>query len=168
MALHKEERDMDMTSKEFVVHYLTEHKRDLLARREQLLKPLQELDQEIEHITATMRSLEGPARKVEAIADFPIAKLRKLTQVQALVVIAKHNGGIIKAQESKRLLIRAGVMRETKNSTNVIHAVIIRSEKFERVRPGEYRLKEGSERASTSMLDSEGIARASTSGKPVQ
>jgi hypothetical protein len=62
--------------------------------------------------------------------------------VQALTVIAKHYGGTFKAQEAKRLLIKAGVMRETKNSTNIIHAVIVRSEKFEKVRPGEYRLRE--------------------------
>jgi hypothetical protein len=60
--------------------------------------------------------------------------------VQALTVIAKHYGGTFKAQEAKRLLIKAGVMRETKNSTNIIHAVIVRSGKFEKVKPGEYRL----------------------------
>jgi len=134
---------MELDNKEFALQVLADHKKDLLARRERLLLPNQELDQEIEHVTATMRSLQKPAVTVTATVsfDFPIGKLRKLTQVQALMVIAKHYGGTIKAQEAKRLLIRAGVMRETKNSTNIIHAVILRSEKFERVRPGEYRLK---------------------------
>jgi hypothetical protein len=131
-----------MGNKDFAIEYLTEHKQDLLAKRERLVRPLQELDQEIEHVTAALRSIQ----KTNTLSFpkeelFPIAKLRKLTQVQALVVIAKHNDGIVRAQEAKRLLIRAGVMRQTKNSTNVIHAVIVRSEKFERVRPGEYRLK---------------------------
>jgi hypothetical protein len=136
--------------KELVVRYLTDYRKELLAKRERLTLPLQELDQEIEHITATMRSLQKPVKKLESAADdFPIGQLRKLTQVQALVVIAKHNNGIVRAQEAKRLLIRAGVMRETKNSTNIIHAVIIRSEKFERVRPGEYRLKEAPPKASS-------------------
>ena len=133
-----------MENKDFAVLYLTDHRKDLLEKRERMMRPLQELDQEIEHVTATLRSIQKPLLRVESqvVADFPIGKLRKLTQVQALVEIAKQNNGIIRAQEAKRLLIRAGVMRETKNSTNVIHAVIIRSEKFERVRPGEYRLKE--------------------------
>ena len=135
-----------MENKELAVQVLANHKRDLLARRERLLLPLQELDQEIEHITAAMHSLQKPPKiagfTASLTVDFPIAKLRKLTQVQALTVIAKHYGGTFKAQEAKRLLIQAGVMRETKNSTNIIHAVILRSEKFERVRPGEYRLKE--------------------------
>jgi hypothetical protein len=132
-------------SKDITLDYLTEHKKNLLTRRERLMLPLQEVDQEIEHVTATIRSLQKPPQPASftatLVVDFPIGKLRKLTQVQALTVIAKHYGGTFKAQEAKRLLIKAGVMRETKNSTNVIHAVIIRSEKFERVRPGEYRLK---------------------------
>jgi hypothetical protein len=131
--------------KEIALDYLTDYKKKLLARRDRLMLPVQEVEQEVEHITATIRSLQKPPQPtsiaVSMTVDFPIGKLRKLTQVQALTVIAKHYGGTLKAQEAKRLLIKAGVMRETKNSTNIIHAVIVRSEKFERVRPGEYRLK---------------------------
>jgi hypothetical protein len=132
--------------KEITVDYLTDYKKRLLARRERLMLPIQEVEQEIEHIAATIRSLQKPPQPAVGFTatltvDFPIGKLRKLTQVQALTVIAKHYGGTFKAQEAKRLLIKAGVMRETKNSTNIIHAVIVRSEKFERVKPGEYRLK---------------------------
>lgn len=132
--------------KEITVEYLSDYKKKLIARRERLMLPVQEAEQEIEHVTATIRSLQkppGPAVSVTGTltVDFPIGKLRKLTQVQALTVIAKHYGGTFKAQEAKRLLIKAGVMRETKNSTNIIHSVILRSDKFEKVRPGEYRLR---------------------------
>jgi len=125
------------------VRYLLEHRKNLLEKREQLSRPLREVDELIEHVDATLRSIQKPAVSVTApvTTDFPVGKLRGLTQVQALTVIAKHYGGIFKAQEAKRLLIRAGIMRETKNSTNTIHAVIRRSEKFDPVRPGEYRLK---------------------------
>lgn len=138
---------MEPDNKEIAIAVLENHKKDLLARRERLVMPLQQLDQEIEHVDATVRSLQKPkpvgfaALTLPAVPEFPIGKLRKLTQVQALIVIAKHYGGTFKAQEAKRLLIRAGVMRETKNSTNIIHAVIVRSEKFDKVKPGEYRLK---------------------------
>ena len=135
-----------METRDKVIQHLVEYKRELVARRELFLQPLQNVEKEIEHVTATITSLQrkpGPAAsfKLSISVDFPIAKLRGKTQVQALVAIANHNNGIVRAQEAKRLLIRAGVMRETKNSTNIIHAVILRSEKFERVRPGEYRLK---------------------------
>ena len=156
--------------KEYVLEYLTQHKKELLAQRERLMAPLQQLDQEIEHITATMRSLQKPKPAVGFTAtltvDFPIGKLRNLTQVQALTAIAKHHGGTFKAQEAKRLLIRAGVMRETKNSTNIIHAVILRSEKFERVRPGEYRLKGASDTAR--LTDADKTTLNELFPKPVQ
>jgi len=154
---------MELTNKEFAIDVLTDHRKELLAKRERLIIPLQELDQEIEHVTATLRSLSAPTRVVaiqSRTEEFPIGKLRKLTQVQALVVIAKEMNGVIRAQDAKRLLIKAGVMRETKNSTNIIHAVILRSGKFERVRPGEYRLKENA----TSKPEEEGRLF----GSPVQ
>lgn len=147
---------MELDNKEIAITVLENHKKDLLARRERLVVPLQQLDQEIEHIDATVRSLQKPkptgfaALTVPTAPEFPIGKIRKLTQVQALLVIAKHFGGAFKAQEAKRLLIRAGVMRETKNSTNIIHAVIVRSEKFDKVRPGEYRLKSSNDQRLTS------------------
>jgi hypothetical protein len=141
---YMDERKAKMEARDLTVKYLTEHRRSLLERRERLVRPLQDLDQEIEHVDATLRSIQikVPTVSIPKQDLFPIGKLRNLTQVQALVVIAKHHNGIVRAQEAKRLLIQAGVMRETKNSTNIIHAVILRSEKFERVRPGEYRLKE--------------------------
>ena len=159
-------------SKEITLDYLTKHRKELLSRRERLMLPVQELDQELEHVTATIRSLQKPPRPAVGFTailsvDFPIAKLRKLTQVQALTVIAKHYGGTFKAQEAKRLLIKAGVMRETKNSTNIIHAVILRSDKFERVRPGEYRLKEANVTPNSIAL--ENVSRSGLlPSKPVQ
>jgi hypothetical protein len=134
---------MAMERKDAVLDYLAEYKQELIHRRNRLMVPVVELEQEIDDVTGTIRSLHNVAKKIEAAPvsdDFPVGKLRKLTQVQALTVIAKHYGGTFKAQEAKRLLIKAGVMRETKNSTNIIHAVIVRSGKFEKVKPGEYRL----------------------------
>jgi len=130
-----------------VVDYLQNYGKQLLEKRERLMRPLQELDQEIEHVSATVRALQKtnpsyPRVDPQLTEEFPIGKLRRLTQVQALIVIAKHYNGTIRAQEAKRLLIKAGVMRETKNSTNIIHSVILRSDKFSRIAPGEYRLKE--------------------------
>jgi hypothetical protein len=120
-----------MENRDKVIQHLLEHKRDLMSKRELLFRPLQNIDKEIEHVTATIASLQKKGVPVSFTAtlsvDFPLAKIRGRTQVEALVEIAKHYDGIVRAQEAKRLLIRAGVMRETKNSTNIIHAVILRS-----------------------------------------
>jgi hypothetical protein len=150
------------------VRYLLEHRKNLLEKREQLARPLLEVDELIEHVDATLKSIQKPAASFTvaiSVVEFPIAKLRGLTQVQALTVIAKHYGGTLKAQEAKRLLIRAGVMRETKNSTNTIHAVIRRSDKFDAVRPGEYRLKQA---GISPLITAKEIANAVSNNKPVQ
>ena len=34
------------------------------------------------------------------VEEFPIGKLRKLTQVQALLVIAAHNHGLVRARQA--------------------------------------------------------------------
>ncbi len=143
-----------MLSRDQVIQHLMQHLGELQAKRSRVV---QEVDKEIENVQATIASLKNTSLSAERLGDlfvsepviseFPLAKIRNMTQVQALVTIAKHNNGIIRAQEAKRLLIRAGVMRQTKNSTNIIHAVIVRSEKFEKVKPGEYRLKEFSPKA---------------------
>jgi hypothetical protein len=133
-----------MYSKDQTVQHLTEHLTTLEAKRGRLV---QEIDKEIEHVRATIASLRNasstdqPQERNVFGDEFPIARIKGMTQVQALTAIARSNGGLIRAQEAKRLLIRAGLMRQTKNSTSTIHSVIIRSEKFERVNPGEYRLK---------------------------
>ena len=133
-----------MENKDQTIRSLADFKRELMEKREKLLRPLQQLDKDLDAVTGAITAMQRFAHMPEPAPalEFPITQLRGLTQVQALVAIAKHNDGIIRAQEAKRMLIKAGVMRETKNSTNIIHAVILRSEKFERVRPGEYRLKE--------------------------
>lgn len=119
----------------------------LKAARAKIVSQMEALDKKIEHLNATIDLVQKEivyesASPIPEPPEFPIGKLRKLTQIQAVVAIAKHYGGIVKAQDAKRLMIRANVMRETKNSTNITHNVIIRSGKFERIGPGEYRLKE--------------------------
>jgi len=59
-------------------------------------------------------------------------------------------------------------MRETKNSTNIIHSVILRSEKFERVRPGEYKLRENDRQAGSLMEADSATAAVTGLFKPVQ
>ncbi|MGA9510548.1 MAG: hypothetical protein WBV55_18150 [Candidatus Sulfotelmatobacter sp.] len=121
--------------------------RYLKAKRQTIMEKLEVFEEDLEHLNATIHFLEKESVADRLLtpdvkAEFPIGQLRNLTQVQAVVAIAKHNGGIVKAQDAKHLMIQAGVMRNTKNSTNIAHNVILRSGKFERIAPGEFRLKD--------------------------
>ena len=133
-------------TREEALRYLKARRDSHMEQVDRHYKAVEQLNSVIDEIEKEIVSQGVPASPVPGpiLAEFPIGKLRHMTQVQAVIAIAKHNNGIVKAQDAKRLMIRAGVMRETKNSTNITHNVIIRSHAFDRVGPGEYRLKPAS------------------------
>lgn len=133
-----------MGDRQQAISYLTELKRDMLSRREQLRRPLAQLEQEIEHVSQTLALAlreNKPDSLPNELPDFPIAKLRGLSQRQAVVVIATYTGGTLKAQVAKHILLRAGLMKNTRNATNMVHNAFVQSGKFERIGKGEFRLK---------------------------
>jgi hypothetical protein len=135
-----------MADKQQAINYLTALKRDMIARREQLRRPLAQLEMEIDHVTATLalalRETKSENETPKTFTGFPLAKLRGLSQRQAVIAIARYNGGTIKAQDAKAVLLEAGLMRHTKNATNMVHNAIAQSGVFERIGRGEFRLKE--------------------------
>jgi len=136
---------------------------DHLKRVEELLRkrigdlrsPLAQAEKDLEHVVGVidlynrdMGPLPKPTTSVPTAvvvtaknAIGGVLDIRGLSQKQAVIAIAKHNGGIVRAQEAKRMMISAGIMRETKNSTRMVHNAIITSGRFERIAPGEFRLK---------------------------
>lgn len=133
-----------MDGREQTVQYLTQMKRELVAKREKLLKPVQEIEREIEHVTSTLSVVlrNGALDEKESPLGFPVKKLRGMTQAQALIAVAEYNGGTIKALEARAILVAGGVMRNTKNAARMVHSLIARSEVFLRTGRGEYRLKD--------------------------
>jgi hypothetical protein len=133
------------TAREETLRYLKARRDEHMEQAERHYKAIEPLNAVIEEIEKEIvAQVVSPSVAVPgpALAEFPIGKLRSMTQLQAVIAIAKHLGGTVRAQDAKHLMIRAGVMRETKNSTNITHNIIIRSGKFYRIAPGEYRLKE--------------------------
>lgn len=135
------------SEKDTVLGVLREHLQNLINRRDALRKPIVEIEREMEHVAATIHSFERdavittePLLKLSEEVPIQLSALQGLTQLQAIVEIAKCKGGIVRAQDAKSLLLRSGLMRKTKNSTNIVHSTILRSGKFERIAPGEYRL----------------------------
>ncbi len=130
---------------------------DLLALRDRLDARQSELQAEIEDITRKLESvsttlalLDGDEmplshrlrvnRPVSTSPTIDVGALRGLKQVEALVKIAEHGGGIIRSAEAKALLLQAGLISNPKNAANILFSVMQRSGKFERVEPGVYRL----------------------------
>ena len=135
-----------MDGKELAIQYLTHKKKELTDKREKLMRPIQELDHEIASLFKSISLLlreETPTTSAE-VGGFPLRKIRNMTQTQALIEIAKFNGGTIKSLEVKPILIAAKLMKNSKNASHMVNGVITRSEAFLRIGRGEYRLKEGS------------------------
>ena len=68
-------------------------------------------------------------------------KLRGKSQLEALKYIARRSKGEVKVTDARRLLLHAGLIRNPKNASSILYTVINRSEMFERVGTGIYRLK---------------------------
>jgi hypothetical protein len=124
--------------------------REKLQRQkvEKLRKPLIQAEEDLQRLVGAIELYLREAKSVdleEALSEtvsLPATKLRGMTQLSAVIAIAKSNGGVVRAQDAKRLMIKAGIMSATKNATNMTHNVILRSERFERIAPGEYKLKD--------------------------
>jgi hypothetical protein len=135
-----------------VIGQLQAEEKALREKLERLRKPLLQIEEDLQHIAGTIAFYQRNDSEnkvvdlVEAFTDMvtviPASKLRGLTHSKAVVAIAKSNGGVVRAQDAKRLMIKAGIMSQTKNSTNMTHNAILRTELFDRIGPGEFRLKE--------------------------
>jgi len=131
-----------MDGREQAIQYLTQKKRELNEKKDKLMRPILELDKEIAAVTATLAiALRDDVSVALEAEGFPLRKIKNMTQTQALVEIAKYNGGTIRSLEVKPILIAAKLMKNTKNAAHMVNGAIARSEAFDRVRRGEYRLK---------------------------
>lgn len=152
-----------MDGKEQAIQYLTQKKKELTEKVDRMMRPIQELQKEIAALTMSISVLlreEIPSGSTE-IGGFPLRRIRNLTQTQAVVEIAKYNGGVIKSLEVKPILIAAKLMKNTKNAAHMVNGVIARSAAFDRVRRGEYRLKDAP-------LEGDGATEALRLQSPVQ
>ena len=114
----------------------------LQLRQEKYAQKLAEVEEQLKAVSLTL-SLLNPGEEREAEEQPLIVapnEIRGMTQVEALVYIARNNANRVKIVSAKKLLAKAGVMKLTKNSYNILYTVINRSEKFKRVGPGEYEL----------------------------
>jgi hypothetical protein len=141
--------------------------KELHEKLERLRKPLAQAEEELQHVLGTIAILQRGVRPTFT-QDTPAeegldlnAKLQGMTQMSAVVAIAKSRGGVIQAQDAKKLMIKAGIMSATKNATNMTHNVIARSGLFERIAPGEYRLKDSDQQSGNGRqgIPSEGAPR---------
>jgi hypothetical protein len=144
-----------MNSEISIVSQLRAEEKTVQEKLEKLRQPIAQLESDLQHIRGVIEFYQRSASKnptskiAEEVKDFTDAivaasslRLKGLSHAEAAIAIAKSNGGVVRTQEAKHLMIKAGIMSRTKNSTNMAHNAIQRSGMFERVTAGVYRLKE--------------------------
>jgi hypothetical protein len=133
-----------------VIEHLKATEERLRRKIEDMRGPLAQAEEDLRSIAGTIAFYERSAPVPQSatlnltanpVSVFSAASIRNMTQKQAVVAIARHNGGIIRAQEAKHLMIQAGIMKVTKNSTRMVHNAIISSDRFDRIAPGTFRLR---------------------------
>lgn len=139
-----------MEGRDQIIRQLTELKRQLSQEREKLMVPVREIDATIEHIKAALAiclhgsdsdKVDAAKRDKPEVTNSQIGKLRGMTQMEAVVEIAKHFGGILYLRQAVRIMVQAGVMANTKNVKQMVTNAVKRTGRFERIGRGEYRLK---------------------------
>src|SRR6267378_4013972 len=104
-----------MDEREQAIQYLTRLKRELSEKRDKLMRPVQEVEQELAGVSKTLEViLRSQTPSKDEIGDFPLRKIRNMTQTQALVEIARYNGGTITCLQARPILIAAKLMRNTR------------------------------------------------------
>jgi len=110
---------------------------DLKAAAEEANYRVEEKQDEIRAVELT-ESLLYPA----AAAGVLIGELHGLTQKEALVKIAKANKGVLHTKAAKSVMLRAGLIKSSKNASQIIFNTVLKSGLFVKAAPGEYELLE--------------------------
>lgn len=100
---------------------------------------LKAIEERLGAVTLTLQMLRGGANASRENKDPYLREFKGLTQVQALMKIARDSGNNrFKLRDAKRILLDAGLIKTKKNANTILFTAIQRSGKFARVAPGEY------------------------------
>src|SRR2546423_570129 len=105
------------------------------AKREKLRSQLEEVDKEYEAVALTMKLIGQPSQKSLVGLD-----LSNKTQLEALIAIARANGGVLAVKSAKRAMVKAGMFKTPKNAASILYTAIMRSKRFQKLGSGRYGL----------------------------
>jgi hypothetical protein len=108
----------------------------LQSRRELLKEQLADVEKEFEAVSITVKLLGLPTPGMSGLA------LEGMTQLEALIAIAKANNNILIVKVARRLMTKAGLFKNPKNASSVLFTTIGRSGRFKSVGKGQYMLLE--------------------------
>ena len=133
-----------MTNTNQQLDQLTALRDSLMAKKTRLSEKLAEVEKHLEAVKTTIALLDhGEEKDQETRPVIPPRELHGMTQLDALIHVAKRNNNRVQIADAKKLLSKGGLMNGSpKNWYNILFTIIKRSEKFKHVGPGEYELLE--------------------------
>ena len=132
-----------MEARDYTIRYLTEMKRKLMAKRDKLMVPVHETEAALKIIVNALEMVlrddkaDAPQTAMLDINAFPSEQLKGMTQMQAVVEIARYFSGILHIQTAKAIMVHAGIVANTKNAKQMVKTAIVRTGKFEHVGRGD-------------------------------
>ena len=142
---------MKSSEKDITIANLSKHIKLLVIEKRGLEKRIKNIDEQIKslnNVVGIVRRGGGQAEhKSDAYNELVKRinndyKQKKITQINALVTIAKFlgdNNGNFKAQDAKRVMMDADLFANPTNADSIIYTLIDRSGKFKRINPGIYK-----------------------------
>ncbi|MCI0529554.1 MAG: hypothetical protein L0Y56_19100 [Nitrospira sp.] len=109
---------------------------ELKAKQDKLLKRIEQIEHELCSVETTLGLLRPAGTTESGITPEEIVDLKP---IDALVVVAQRDGGRLKSTQARSLLVEAGVIKG-QNASSIIYNTIERSERFQKIKRGEYRL----------------------------
>ena len=121
---------------------------DTLTRKvDRLRSTLEDTERRRDALALTLHHFQEPShpakRRRATTLDVEPAELQGKTLDEALIYIAEQNDGIVPSTAARQVLTDAGVLKGTQIG-NRLWAALDRSDRFERVAKGQYRLLEDS------------------------
>ncbi len=120
----------------------------LQTERNKLFKRIGEINREVKAVETTMRLMGYKNGKsilttYEELVNRIIRKKNKVPQLEVLNEIVDTIGDenrIFKVNEAKNIMVSAGMFNNPENANSTIYTLIDRSNEFEKVKPGVYRI----------------------------
>jgi hypothetical protein len=132
-----------MRSREVILDELVGLIVRLRNRKAEIEAQLSSLEAQINAVETTLKLLKderGP--DLSQMNSSFISELHDKSLIEALITIAQKRENRLIVKEAKRLLIQAGLINNAKNALSILYTTISRSGRFEKIKPGEYKVKD--------------------------
>ena len=123
---------------------LIDLKSRLEKQRDDLASQIERVDKEIQSVLTTLRLLGHHGNKADDIVQqtLVVPDLQGLTQHDALIKLARANNNRVRISQAKDILLHEKLISSPKHAYTILYNVLTKSDRFKKVRPGEFELIE--------------------------